>query len=319
MQFTRNYFERLKSLKMQHPLYSYLHECSTNDAHDSLFQILIIDDTNPHQSETKLVYGNREFFKGHYKGVDTHNLPTKGAEVDPHFAPKNNMNYPTIRFLLQSRRLSQMMASTWINYDETSDTNCQPKYVKKIFDSFNINPRTYWGTDLVEDDILYQILLEAKEKSLVDYLIQPTSVGYSSISLALLLSGQAYYVDFVDHENKENLKKIGEPIFSTYEMIWEYAIDLSWDTFYATRKDISQSGNNPRPPFTQVTLSYPPRPSEFNLKEKSIQDWVFAPEHADEIADNQYPFYPTQDTQEWKNKKIKFIVPPFPYIPLSST
>ena len=38
-------------------------------------------------------------------------------------------------------------------------------------------------------------------------------------------------------------------------MIWEYGIDLSWDTFYARREDISQSGLYPNPPFTTLISS----------------------------------------------------------------
>ncbi|NES17502.1 MAG: hypothetical protein F6K41_00600 [Symploca sp. SIO3E6] len=39
----------------------------------------------------------------------------------------------------------------------------------------------------------------------------------------------------------------------------------------------------------------------------------------DTIEGNDYPFYPKQGTSEWNNKELRFIQPPYPYIPLSST
>lgn len=205
----------------------------------------------------------------------------------------------TVRFLLQCRHLSQVTASTWLdeNYIDDNDRG-RIKLIRKIFETYNILPQNGGWID------------NNKNKQFFDFYIEKDHLNYSSISLVLLLSGQAYYQD-----TDQKYKQISASIFSTYEMIWEYGIDLSWDTFYATRIDISQSGGTPKPPFTKVTLSYPPRPNEFSLKQKDINKWVRAKEEYEE--GNEYPFYPQPCTPAWRQKELNFIVPPHPYLPLS--
>ena len=224
----------------------------------------------------------------------------------------------TVRFLLQCRKLSQILAYTWLDPDRIPENKKhQIKLVRKILDSYNIIPDTYWANDQnqverIKDIEVEKKLLEIKETKdgLLNLLIKPEYISYRSISLALLLSGQAYYRGAGDQ-----WKRICDPIFSTYEMIWEYAVDVSWDTFYATRIDISQAGERPTPPYTKVTLSYPPRPNEFSLEQDKIQEWVTAEE---DFKDSKYPFYPEEDTPDWHNHQLKFVVPPYPYIPLST-
>ncbi|HLP89936.1 MAG TPA: hypothetical protein VK184_15270 [Nostocaceae cyanobacterium] len=297
---------------------------------NKLFQILIINDKSTNESEIKLVYGNKDFFKSHYDGIDTENLPTKGAIVDKQFARKDNDNYPLIRHLLQSRKLCQMMASTWIDFDQ--DHNFPPsfcnqvKYVKKIFDSYNISPCTYWENKKITSTIeLKRKLLEEGTVPNTNLLIKPGSIGYSSISLALLLSGQVYYVDKVEKiegRNKLSLKKVWKPILSTYEIVYGYAMDLSWDTFCGTISEISQAVNRPKLPLSKITLGYPPKPSEFYHNDHNIRAWSLASDSEEEdddtIKNNEYPFYPPKNSDEWKDQKPRFVVPPFPYLPLSS-
>ncbi|MFK0733011.1 MAG: hypothetical protein ACIWVG_17970, partial [Gloeotrichia echinulata HAB0833] len=301
MEFRLDYLEELEDLEIPYHLSSYLSSGSLsrwtqdeltsglrrfgNDDND-LFQILTIDEIDG-EFTINLVYGRKEYFRNHYPGVDTDKLPTKGTKVKQEFVKTSKYKYPTIRFLLQSRKLSQMMASTWLDLGKlnlqeyTSSFFKKVKCVKKIFGSYNIAPDTFYEFSGENENHesrmtmtnLTRLLLNNQEHT--DWLIKPGSLGYSSISLALLLCGQAYYRT-TDESGNKKWEIIWESIFSTYEMIWEYALELSWDTFYATRKDVSQSMGKPRPPFTQVTLGYPPRPSEFNLDEESIQDWAFA-------------------------------------------
>lgn len=307
------------------------------------FQVLIYEEPDS-KSEIclpKLLYGTARQFKIAY-GITVE--PSLGSEVElsfitgqdqgqdqyqkpePEIDPLQVIEWSTVRFLLQCRQLSQMIAFLWLKPKEDilDLVMCQrQKYTKKIFDAYNDIPDTFVpreGTDgndsndgttiqwiQVDKNLISQELskIAQQDETNLSYLIKPRHIGYKSIALALLLSGQAY------HKVDGKYVKIWESIFSTYELIWEYALDISWDTFYATRIDISQSSATPEPPYTKVTLSYPPRPSEFSVKTEDIKEWATAP-----VDEGKYPFYP-KDNDEWNNHQVKFVVPPCPYIPLS--
>ncbi len=305
-------------------------------ADDTYFQIILVEINNNSQDldfinllnmehcddvTIKLVYGKKKDLITYYPGVNY--LPSPGVKVDPQFIPlSQSMDqrergiFSTVRFLLQSRKLSQMMAFTWVKENEVPENKKIPvKLVRKIFHSYNIIPDTRWLNNgklspKLENKELAQNLLNV-DNSYLYYLIKPEYISYSSIPLALLLSGQAYY----KYKDNPQWNRIWQPIYSTYEMIWEYALDISWDSYYATRVDISQTGITPNPPYTKVTLGYPARPqiSEYSLTETEIQEWAFA----DDYDNDKLPFYPPQDSPEWKNKQLKYVVSPYPYIPLS--
>lgn len=309
----------LRNIKLgAEPSYCYNPTIDLAEYDEYYFQILIFDDV---EGSAKLVYGTKKDLENTYN-LDASSFPTPGVIVNPKFVSATdqvqNAVLSSVRFLLQCRKLSQIIAYTWLEPDKIpkSQRN-QIKLVRKILDSYNIIPETYWVTcqdevKKVKDIEIEKKLLEIKEtkNDLLNLLIKPEYISYSSISLSLLLSGQAYYKD-----EGNQWKRIYESIFSTYEMIWEYAVDISWDTFYATRIDISQAGERPKPPYTKVTLAYPPRPDEFSLGQDQIQEWVTAEE---DFKDSKYPFYPEEDTQDWNNQQLKFVVPPYPYIPLST-
>ncbi|NES63986.1 MAG: hypothetical protein F6K24_01300 [Okeania sp. SIO2D1] len=223
-----------------------------------------------------------------------------------------------MRFLLQCRLLSQIVTYTWLETKQIQKRKREEvQFVRKIFDEYNISPEVYWENDQTEpfNDIhIERKLLEIKENNqeLLSYLILPTSMSYGSIALALLLSGQAYYRK---EPGNNKLEMIWEPIFSTYEMIWEYAMDVSWDTFYATRIDLSRTGLTPEPPYTKVTLGYPPKPNEFSLDKNQIKEWATAEEYP--VEDNKFPFYPQEGTPDWENQQLQFVFPPYPYVTLS--
>ncbi|MEI2582033.1 hypothetical protein [Scytonema sp. PRP1] len=79
---------------------------------------------------------------------------------------------------------------------------------------------------------------------------------------------------------------------------------------------MAQAGFSPNPPYTKVTLGYPPRPTlgKYTVTEEQVENWALAGEY-----DKLLPFYPRLDSPDWKNKQLKFVVPPYPYIPLSSS
>lgn len=301
------------------------------------FQALIFDgdleklQPEKYEDHFKLVYGTKENLEG-YLGLNPDKLsfPTRGVEVKSDFVSPSgestqkakiaNAEHATVRFLLQSRRLSQITASTWLKTLTT-----EQKLIKQIFDNYNARPKVCTisskkkPTDVDEKDF------EDEKYKKQPFIIKRDSLSYNAISLVLLLSGQAYYkCRDKDEDDKDKYKLIGESIFSTYEMIWEYAIDLSWDTFYARREDISQASKHPNPPFTKVILGYPPIPNESAVSQAQISNWVTAKDGFEQeeqakkpAAVGRYPFYPQKDTDEWRNLQLKFIVPPYPYLPLS--
>lgn len=292
--------------------------------HDpQFFQALIVDVDGDGNTTTKLVYGKKDNLTETYRGIT--DLPSTGVLVDDEFvSPEKIANYSTVRFLLQCRKLSQMMVQTWVDESniEGEKQKLEVNLIREIFHAYNIIPDTYFLHEQepkpVSSKNLAIEILQANDED-VSYLIKPESIGYSSIRLAMLLCGQAYY----KAPDMEQYCKIGASIeglehgiFSTYEMIWEYAMNVSWDTLYATRIDLSQSGRKPNPPFTSVTLGYPPRPdtSKFNVTAEQIKNWAFADDKAGD-----FPFYPERDTKEWENKQLQYIVPPYPYLPLSCT
>lgn len=251
MQLTPSDINSLKSLSGFTSTTSELHKVRTDSAplDKTYFQILLIeinnDSNDSHDSDlrnllemeqsgditTKLVYGKRKDLIRHYPGVNA--LPSPGVEVDPKFASlsineRDRAIFATVRFLLQSRKLSQMMAFTWINEEHIPENkSIQISLVRDILKSYNLIPDTHWLND---DELssrrtnkdLAKNLLNVEERYL-NYLIKPEYISYSSIRLSLLLSGQAYY----KYKDNPEWNKIWEPIFSTYEMIWEYALDVS--------------------------------------------------------------------------------------------
>ncbi len=290
----------------------------TNRYGEYYFQILIFEDI---AGAAKLVYGTKEALRATY-GLDLSSLPTPGAIVDDDFLSGGEelkvAELVTVRFLLQGRKISQMIAYTWLNEDNIPDEiKDQTKLAKKIFNSYNIIPETYWvnypdKVEKVQDIQIEKKLWEIKQTKnhLVYFLIEPEHVGYDSISLALLLCGQAYYKD-----KDSQWTRVWEPIFGTYEVVWEYVCDISWNSFYNTITDLSQSGATPKPPYAKMLLGYPPRPDEFSLGQDKIRKWATAQEFSS--CDNEYPFYPQKDGAEWNNQQLKFVVSPHPYIPVT--
>ncbi|NER02621.1 MAG: hypothetical protein F6K17_08275 [Okeania sp. SIO3C4] len=280
--------------------------------------------------------------------TDSTSLPSKGVKLNKDFfnqdisALHKFSTSHTVRFLLQCRKLSQVLASIWINDEEK---NLKQKLIKKIFDAYNIIPNLEGKLFFVNDEGKIKTLTQRRrnfiegiierqedikeileegglEERIADnlesykqdlsYVIKRSSVGYPSLSLSLLMSGQAYYYN----TDSNNWEQICDPILSTYEIVWEYSFDVSWDTFYSTRIDLSESGLAQRLPYTKVTISYPPRPDEFSLKHKHIKAWVNAKDYSED--EDNFPFYPPRDSDEWNSLKIKYVAPPYPYLPMSS-
>lgn len=307
------------------------------------FQILVVELTehgsslNPSNIRTKLVTKRKKHFndfpvinynfekkKWERDKTISARLPAKGVIVKEGFLPIRNADspqqyfenlgkYPTVRFLLQTRKLSQLMAKTWLpkNYFNTHWEKDQVLCTREIFLSTNLKPDKF---DPGWDEI-------PTSGSDSDYIIKPDSLSQEGIRLSLLLTGQAYlWVPQGKYSNEiAGYLPICPSIFSTYEIIYEYAWKLSWDTFYATRVDLAQPGVNARPPYYEVTLGYPPKPpiDEFTtLTDSKIEAWVNASD--EDNGDTPFPFYPRKnDDGEYETDTVRYVIPPYPYIPMS--
>ncbi len=339
------------------------------------FQILIFENPKDEEDEPTLVIGKKEELLSTYFENCREELscPTKGITVNTNFVTTKETEYSTIYFLLQCRKLSQLLSYTWLENDviesitnsniskieefeklssfsvTEKDEKIQDalrklqkiKLVRKILNTYNIIPRNTLdgeGHKLVGDIALKQKILNIekgkKDKTEIEqcdrFLIKPESQAYGSISLALLLSGNAYYREKIQKnqdsdQQKYKMIRIQEPILSNYEIVWDNALEMSWDTFFTTKEDVSQAGMNPQPPYHKMIIGYPVKPYECTDKDskysKVLQAWATAP---DDSGSGKYPFYPpeqhsskTEPPTDWENKKLKFVLPPYPYIPVT--
>ncbi len=316
--FTRSYVQNLQS-NLSIKIGQGPKSIDGNQYNDYYFQLLIFEN----EDHPKLVYGTKEALQTKYN-LDSSSFPSSGAKVDPRFCPsgKDQPKDPlaqaelsTVHFLLQTRKLSQMIAYTWLE-PENIPKKMQAKVnlVRKILIFPHQKVCTYWldNHQVYENPIseidLCRKLLGDSEQTPPEYswLIQPDNINYDFIALALLLCGQAFYKD----ENGQ-FAQIWEPIGSIYQLIFEYGLDVTWELFHGVMTEIVHTGKYF--PANKITVPYPPRPSEFNVSQSDIETWAKAKEH-----DGSYPFYPIKDSDDWKNHQLKHVYPPSPYIPLSS-
>lgn len=300
---------------------------------EQLYQILIVEDidesdaTSPNLGlKTRVFTGTQEELKTDIKTsyeVDylgelyeqIQELPNEGLDMESVMPFPNTDSqdvrslfinqYPTVRRLLQGRKLSQLIASTWLKGEQENSIipkGCK-KYVKKLLLRGNRGPDEDNAHEFASDNYTDQMIITSDQ------------ANWQNINLNLLFCGQAYLF-----KNKKNIfKRLCEPLLSTYEASQLYAFEVVWHNFAAILEERSQSGiANPRGPYYKVLLPYPPCPnlknSELGLKKKMIEKWVTA---KDVGAEAELPFV----NEEWdadKGINIQFVIPPYPYLPLSS-
>jgi hypothetical protein len=283
-------------------------------------------------------------------------LPTSGVQVDPDFleqimgpAPIVDAKQATLKFLLASRKVSQAISLTWVdssnsssegdeNANEGDEKNAseedekkiefdetQIKLVKQIFDFPSISYPSYLleGNSLAKEsekpvmgheNIMAYLKNKGADEKHLALVINATNPGCSSLPLELLLAGQFYY------ENAESSKYgvVLPSIFSTFDIAWQYLFSVTWSSFDGATLELNQVGRKQGgEPFVSVHLPYPPKPTEFSLKQTDLKDWASAPEQG-----GKYPFYPKKvDTvggEEWTSDEVEYVLPPCPYIPTSS-
>lgn len=288
---------------------------------DDYFQVLIVTEPNEDAgikttllTKTKADFGKMKVSGG---GTIADKLPSNGVELDPQFLRikdddgninyQNLAKYSTARFMLQCRKLSQLIAQTWLPENSFKNKEGQKdelaaqkaRLARKIFFAANLEPNNFEPP-----------LNKIPTGDGTENIIQPNRLSQQGLQLSLLFGGLVYTESALE---KGTFVRICEPIFSNYELVYEYALRVSWDTFYATRTDYPQPGNNPVPPYYEVVISYPPRPElgEFTVKLDQVEKWAKAKDkHGD------FPFYPKDIAS---SDKIGFVNPPYPYIPLSCT
>jgi len=316
--FTRSYVQNLQSnlsIKIgQEPK-----SINGDQYNQYYFQLLIFEN----EDTPKLVYGTKKALQKKYN-LDCSSFPSSGAKVDPSFCPsgKDQPKDPlaqtessTVHFLLQTRKLSQMIAYTWLEPENIPDEmKTKVKLVREILKFPNQKLPTCWLDEtlqqtkvITEIDLSRKLLGNSQTiPSEYSWLIPPSHISYDFIALALLLCGQAFYKD----ENGQ-FANIWEPIGSIYQLIFEYGLDVTWELFHGVMTELVHTGEDF--PANKITVPYPPRPSEFNVSQSDIATWAKANDH-----DGSYPFYPSKDSDDWKNHQLKYVYPPSPYIPLSS-
>lgn len=286
---------------------------SANYYDGDYFQVLIVTEPNKDAgiATTLLTKTRAEFrdMKVSGGGNIADKLPSKGVEIDPHFLPitdadghinyQNLAKYSTARFMLQCRKLSQLIAQTWLPEDSFQDNMAATKarLARKIFLGANLRPNHF-------EPPLDRIPTGDKTENI----IKPDRINQQGLLLSLLFGGLVYTPSTSE---PNTFVRICEPIFSNYELVYEYALKVSWDTFYATRTDYPQPGNNPVPPYYEVVMSYPPRPElgEFTVQLNQLEKWAKAEDKGGDL-----PFYPEQVES---SDRVQFVHPPYAYIPLS--
>jgi hypothetical protein len=291
------------------------HNCSKSANHydDDYFQVLIVTEPNEDAGiETKLLTKTKKEFEDMEVlggGSIGDKLPSKGVELDPHFLPikdadghidyQNLAKYSTARFMLICRKLSQLIAKTWLPKESFKDEFAATKarLARKIFLAANLRPNHF-------DPPLNQIPTDDKR---TQNIIKPDRINQQGLQLSLLFGGLVYTPSA---PGSDTYLRVCEPILSNYELVYEYALKVSWDTFYSSRTDYPQPGINPVPPYYEVVMAYPPRPElgEFTVKLDQLEKWAKAKDHSGD-----FPFYP----QDMESSDVGFVHPPYPYIPLS--
>lgn len=229
--------------------------------------------------------------------------------------------YPSIRIILQTRKLSQLIARTWWTYLEAKKTNLWDKFTAgewndiplQILDGliareiFLVAGGDSPGNPNPEDPSIYNPL---KPQDVTDkgarFLILPTSKAWQGIALSLLSSGQAYYLN--KKENKYH--QIAESVLSTGEIVFNYSLESDWSIFQGQFKELITSQESPWMVY-QTVMPYPPIPSSEQLDPNDIKKWAEAEE-----SEGDFPFYKKKGKSYLID--VDYFRPPYPYIPVST-
>ena len=287
---------------------------------------------------------------------------------DKHSSVDLNNFYETFRVLLHTRKMSQLIAKTW-DATLTAYDIISPK-VKKLDNSLlklaltesDIKPEIFDGLIARElfllsnswepDELIpknlgvyYPLRSGSEPVDEARFIILPSSKGWQTIGLSLLMAGQVYYYtdkdgnllivddqggfcqkkgeDFVKYDKEVYCRQVNKSILSTGEIVMKYALDISLSLYKGDIKELDIRGNTSSPAYLAV-LPYPAIPREINLSHKQIREWANANdkvvklEENDEFnkRNNQFPFYIQNDNDEYLIG-VQNYTPPYAYLPSS--
>lgn len=225
--------------------------------------------------------------------------------------------YPSIRVILQSRKLSQLVARTWWTYLEAkkNDNDNWEKFINGDWDNIDdvdildgLIAREIFlfgggaSPNKIEDEKIYLPLKPKEIPTKARFLILPSSKCWQGISLSLLLAGQAYY------KRGDKYHQICQPIFSTGEILFKYSLKVDWNRFNGDIKEIFISYEKPWIAYNAV-LPYPPIPA--NADQENIKNWA---EADDDVGE--FPFYKKDEDGQYL-VDVDYFRPPYPYIPVT--
>ncbi|NEQ36807.1 MAG: hypothetical protein F6K40_11170 [Okeania sp. SIO3I5] len=317
----------------------------TSNQQEQLYQILIVEETGQanHNSTSPNLGLTTRVFTGTEKQLtinisknynldayeisqsniikDIKDLPNEGLDMN-HIMPFLHKDshgdkslfitqYSTVRRLFQARKLSQLIASTWLDKTDNIEgstiiTKGYEDYVEKLLLRSNRGPDEPKAHNFNRWDRKEQMV------------IMPDQGSWQNINLNLLFCGQAYLWKKIE----KKFIKLCEPILSTYEASHLFGFEVIWEDFAGIIEEISHSGvASPRGPYYKVSIPYPPRPylvneGEPGLCKPMIKKWVTAPDLG--TTDENLPFAESKWSQE-HGINIRFVTPPYPYLPMTCT
>ncbi|NET56221.1 MAG: hypothetical protein F6K47_08590 [Symploca sp. SIO2E6] len=312
-----------------------------NDEHNHIetqyFSSFQLDDKTVNNLEDYPKYGNPKYLSSYLPspGVVFSNQFINSFNEEPLTTQDNSTpqlsdyttqlgNYYTpIRFLLHSRKLSQLIAKTWWAYLEAKkcDTLLWSKFISgnwgdipyKVLDGLIAREiLLYGGADSPDNICDEQVYLPLKpydepDQEKTRFLILPSSKAWQGISLSLLLAGQAYY------KRGSEYHQINPSILSTGEITMQYTLEVDWNRFNGDVKELIISNEKPWVGY-HVIMPYPPIPAD--AEPGNMQRWADAKEDPDE--EDNFPFY-KKDTNGNYLIDVDYFRPPYPYIPLTCT
>lgn len=229
--------------------------------------------------------------------------------------------YNTMRILLHSRKLSQLIAKTWWSYLQAT------KKDPTLWDKFTAGEWDDIDSDILDGLIAREIFLFAggdppdnpddpknphiyiplkgtkPTTERARFLIFPSSKSWQGISLSLLLAGQAYY------KIGDKYHQISQSILSTGEIVFQYSLEVDWTKFSGDIKELLLSHEKPFVAY-QVVIPYPPIPSD--IDQNNVEKWAYAKEEGGD-----FPFYKKKNNDYLMD--VEYFSSPYPYIPLSCT
>ncbi len=275
------------------------------------------------------------------------NKANSGSEV----TTEVNNFYEVFRTLLHTRQMSQLIAKTWhaqlqaqklpetpndsdfleraIQYNK-SLKNSDNKDSIDIIDGLLTRSAFLFADSYEPDeldppnlDIYYPLTSQSEPEKDARFLILPSSKGWQSLGLSLVMAGQAYYpadedgnilnkkeVEEAEKEGKVRYHQISKSILSTGEIVIKYALDVSFNIYKGDIQELNVGSNQSSPAYLAI-LPYPAIPSEINVSPKQIESWANA-----SATEGEFPFYRIKEDGQYL-VGVQNFSPPNPYLPSS--